>query len=116
VSEAVWGNLEQASPTERVLQRAYVAQTRQLIADWANAAAKEAGESQAAIKAGFPAGFSGVEADTGDDTVYPGWLRNHLPQLKARLDVASRQAASESDRLHFGEMARQVQQLMAALQ
>lgn len=116
VSEAVWGNLEQASPTERVLQRAYAVQTRQLIADWANAAAKEAGEAQAAIAAGFPSGFSSVEADTGDDTVYPGWLRNHLPQLKARLDVASQQAASESDRLHFGEMSRQVQQLMVALQ
>jgi hypothetical protein len=116
VSEAVWGNLEQASPTERALQRAYVAQTRQFIADWSNAAPKEAAEAQAAIAAGFPAGFSGIESDTGDDTAYPGWLRNHLPQLKARLDVASQQAASERDRLHFGDMAREIQQLITALQ
>jgi hypothetical protein len=116
ISQAVWGNLEQASPTERVLQRAYVTATRQLIADWSNAAPKEAAEAQAAVAQGFPAGFAAVESDTGDDTIYPGWLRNHLPQLKARLDLASRQASSEADRLHFGDMAREIQQLMTALQ
>lgn len=66
VSEAVWGNLEQASPTERALPRAYVSQTRQLIAHWSNAAAKESAEAQGAIAAGLPAGFSSVESDTGN--------------------------------------------------
>lgn len=116
VATAVWDNLEQAAPTDRVLQRAYLAQTRQLIADWSNAAEKESASVKVAVAAGFPPGFSAIESDTGDDTDYPAWLRSYLPQLKARLDVASRQAMTESDRLHFGEMARQVQQLMAALQ
>jgi hypothetical protein len=116
IAEAVWGNLEQADPTGRVLQQAYVAQTRQLIADWANAAAMESVSNKALTALGFPAAFAALEADTGDDTVYPGWLRNYLPQLKARLDLASRQAAEEGDRLHFSEMARQVQQLITALQ
>ena len=68
------------------------------------------------MAAGFPGGFAGIESDTGDDTDYPAWLRSYLPQLKARVDLASRQAASESDRLHFGEMAIGINRLMAQLQ
>ncbi|MCA3574495.1 MAG: zinc-dependent metalloprotease [Aestuariivirga sp.] len=116
VSLAVWGNLEEATPTDRALQRAYVMQTRQLIDGWTNAAAKEESETKAAVAAGFPAGFAAVESDTGDDTAYPAWLRQHLPQLKARLDEAGRQAGSEDDRLHFGQMALEVQRLMQRLQ
>jgi hypothetical protein len=116
VSEAVWGNLEQASPTDRTLQRAYVAQTRQLIDGWASAATSEESEAKAAIAAGFPAGFAAVESDTGDDTAYPAWLRQHLPQLKVRLDAAARQAASEDDRLHFGQMALEAERLNQRLQ
>ena len=116
VSFTVWGNLEQATPTDRVLQRAYVMQTRQLIANWSNAATKEEGETKAAVAAGFPAGFAAVESDTGDNTVYPAWLRKLLPQLKARLDIAAQQAREEDDRLHFSQMALYIQRLAADLQ
>lgn len=116
VATAVWDNLEQATPTDRVLQRSYLAQTGQMISDWSNAAEKESAAVKAAIAAGFPPGFSAIESDTGDDTDYPAWLRSYLPQLKARVDLASRQAARESDRLHFGEMAIGINRLITRLQ
>lgn len=116
VAEAVWGNLEQATPTDRVLQRAYVATTRQLIASWANAAATEKADVQAAVAAGYAPDFAAIESDTGDDTAYPAWLRAYLPQLAARLTLAERQAVSESDRLHFGEMSNEIRRLEAQLQ
>jgi Met-zincin len=116
VSFAIWGNLEQATPTDRALQRAYIMQTGQLIANWSNAATKEESDTKAAIATGLPAGFAAVESDTGDDTVYPAWLRKHLPQLKARLDIAAQQAREEADRLHFSQMALDIQQLAAKLQ
>ena len=116
VATAVWGNLEQASPTDRVLQRAYVAQTRQLIADWANAPTKEAAEAAVGIAAGFPAAFAAIESDTGDDTTYPDWLRSYLPRLKASLDLASREAGGEADRRHFAQMSAEVGKLIASLQ
>lgn len=116
VSLAVWGNLEQATPTDRTLQRAYVMQTRQLIANWSNAAAKEESDTKAAMAEGYPAGFAAVESDTGDDTIYPAWLRKHLPQLKASLDLATQTAKGEDDRLHFSQMALEIQRLAAELQ
>jgi hypothetical protein len=116
VAMAVWGNLEQASTTERVLQRAYVSQTRGLVNSWQDAAMREAAASAPAISAGFPKSFAEVLSDTGDDTDYPGWLRLYLPQLKSRLDLASRQAASETDRQHFGQMAIDVGRLMTLMQ
>ena len=116
VSFAVWGNLEQATPTDRALQRAYIMQTRQLISNWSNAQAKEESETRVAVAAGYPAGFAAIESDTGDDTVYPAWLRKHLPQLKARLDIASQQARDEDDRLHFSQMSLEIQRIAAQLQ
>ena len=116
VAIAVWGYLEQASPTERVLQRAYIAQTRQLVADWANAQSKEATETAATIAAGFPAAFAAIESDTGDDTAYPDWLRSYLPRLKASLDLASREAKGEGDRRHFAQMSSDVGKLITSLQ
>ena len=116
VALAVWGYLEQASPTDRVLQRAYIAQTRQLIADWAIAGTKEAAEAGATVAAGFPAAFAAIESDTGDDSAYPDWLRSYLPQLHVRLEQAARKAEAADDRAHFGQMSIEVGKLIASLQ
>lgn len=116
VATAVWGNLEQATITERVLQRAYVSQTRELIKAWQDAGTREAAASAAAVAAGAPRSFAETLTDTGDDTDYPGWLRSYLPQLKARLELASAQAASARDRQHFGQMAIEVGRLQALMQ
>lgn len=116
VATAVWGNLEQATPTERVLQRAYVSRTRDMIKSWQNPTPIETAAAAAAVKAGFPQSFAEIESDTGDDTDYPGWLRSYLPQLKFRLDQASRQAASATDRQHFAEMAVEIDRLSSLMQ
>ena len=43
--------------------------------------------------------------------VFIPWLQASLPPLKARLDAASRNATTETDRLHFADMARQLERL-----
>lgn len=116
IATAVWDNLDQASPTDRVLQRAYMAQTRALIESWRNPGPAEAAGAAAITKQGMPQAFAEIVSDTGDDTDYPGWLRSYLPQLKARLDVAAQRAAAESDRLHFGQMAMEAGRLQAMIQ
>lgn len=116
VGAAVWGNLEQATHTERVLQRAYVSRTREMIKSWQNPAPIEATATSAAVKLGFPQSFAEIEADTGDDTDYPAWLRSFLPQLKNRLDQATRQASSASDRQHFADMSVEIAQLSSLMQ
>lgn len=113
---AVWDNLEEAPPAERVLQRAYISQTRRLIAGWRDAGSSEAATAATLTKQGLPQSFADIEADTGDDTDYPGWLRAYLPQLKSRLDIAAQRAERSSDRQHFGEMAVEIGRLQALLQ
>ena len=116
IATAVWDNLEQASPTERVLQRAYMMQTRALIESWRNPGPAEAAAASAITRQGMPQSFAEIVGDTGDDTEYPGWLRSYLPQLKARLDLAAQRAAGESDRLHFGQMAVETGRLQVMMQ
>ncbi|PZF78285.1 hypothetical protein DK847_00205 [Aestuariivirga litoralis] len=116
VGDAVWGNLEQASHTDRVLQRAYVNRTRDMIRSWQNPTPAESAGAAVAVKAGFPQSFAEIESDTGDDTDYPAWLRSYLPQLKNRLDQASRQAESAADRQHFAEMSVEIGQLSSLMQ
>ncbi len=115
VAAAVWDNLETASVTERVLQRAYVSETRKLIAAWSKADAQEPAEARSAIALGIPAGIATLETDTGDDSVYPAWLSAYLPQLKSRLDVAAQRAEGEGDRLHFRQMSVEIGRLEAML-
>jgi hypothetical protein len=115
VATAIWDNLEQATPTDRILQRTYIAQTKVLMAGWSAAAVKEPAETTAVIAAGYPVGFASIESDTGDDTDYPAWLRTYLPKLKTRLEGAAQKAATESDRLYFGQMATEITRLIAQL-
>ena len=98
VAMAVWGNLEQASPTDRVLQRAYIAQTRQLIADWANAGTKEAAEAERPLPQVFPLPLRQSSRTPGMIPLIPDWLRSYLPAIASRLDQASRKAEGEDDR------------------
>jgi hypothetical protein len=110
---AVWGDLKAAPPAKRALQRGYIAQSRKLLDDWANGGATEAA-SIAKFKAETqPGAAAAISAETGDNTTYPAWLRSYLPTLSVQLDAATRAAATEGDRLHFAEMAMQVNRLQA---
>ncbi len=112
LSSAVWGDLKSASPTRRALQRGYMTAAQTLLQSWAKGGADE--EAQAVAVLGMiPMSGTAARAvvESGDDTVFMPWLRGGLPALKTRLEAASRSAPSESDRLHFAEMAVQVARL-----
>jgi len=113
LNTAVWGSLRATTPTQRALQRGYLAAAQTLLADWAKAGAGEAAEAQALMGA-LPVTGTAARAlvETGDDSVFIPWLRNSLPGLKSRLDAASRSAGSPTDRLHFAEMAVQAGRLL----
>jgi hypothetical protein len=62
----------------------------------------------------LPAATARAYVESGDDTLFIGWLRTSLPDLKQRLDTAARNAADEEARLHFSDMAVQVGRLYKA--
>jgi hypothetical protein len=110
VTAAVWGDLGRSTPTQRALQRGYVKAAGALVEAWSRGGAGEEAASrqlQAGTERLAPAAARAL-AESGDDTVFIGWLRAALPGLRSRLHEASRRAADESDRLHFGDMAAQV--------
>ena len=113
VAGAVWGDLTKAPYSRRALQRAYIRQTQALLDSWASAGASEAAAKQALAAQGFGPIFSAIAAETGDDTIYPAWLRSYLPTLKADLEKAAESAGNESDKLHFSEMGIQIGKLIA---
>ena len=113
VADAIWGDLSTAPFHRRALQRGYVAQTRALLEAWATAGSGEAAQAAVLMATGMDARTAAIAAESGDDTIYPAWLRTYLPKLRSRLGDAAKSAGSENDRLHFSEMAVQVDKLIA---
>jgi hypothetical protein len=110
---AVWGDLKAASPTQRALQRGWLDGARGLLMAWAKGGDATEVAGAKALAGLNVSGFAArALAETGDDTLFIPWLRGTLPDLKARLEAASRAAADEGDRLHYGEMAVQVGRLL----
>lgn len=113
VHAALWSDLRKATPTQRALQRGYLAGVGRLIDSWARGGAgEEALVAKEMADTGSTPVVARLRAETGDDTLFAAWLRASLPDLRARLDEAARTAADESDRLHFGDMAQQLGRLM----
>ncbi len=113
VSAAVWGRLDRASPTQRALHLGYVDSARQLMQAWATHGAADSALARQVQAADSVSDLvARARSASGRDTVFAPWLRQSLPALKTRLDAASRGARTESDRLHFAEMARQVASLI----
>lgn len=113
VVAAVWADLSRSTPTQRSLQRGYVKAAATLLEAWSRGGAGEeatARQFQAGTERLPPAAARAL-AESGDDTLFVGWLRSALPELRTRLDDAARRAADESDRLHFAEMAAQMARL-----
>lgn len=112
LTAAVWGDLASASPTRRALQRGYLAAAQTLLQDWVKGGAEEQARAiqlMAAIP--VPGTTARAMVETGDDSIFIPWLQANLPPLKTRLEAASRNAAGESDRLHFAQMAVQLGRL-----
>jgi hypothetical protein len=113
LSAAVWGRLDRASPTQRALHLGYVDSARQLMQAWATHGAADSALARQVQAADSVSDLvARARSASGRDTVFAPWLRQSLPALKTRLDAASRGARTESDRLHFAEMARQVASLI----
>lgn len=112
---AVWSDIGATNRTSRVLQQAWLDAHARLLGAWALAGATEAAAIAEAKAAGAPAATAAALVETGDDTLYPAWLRDELPGLQTRLNSAAIEAESDEDRLHYEAMAAGVAGLMAAL-
>ena len=112
VAGAVWGDLQAADFSRRALQRAYIASSRTLLEAWARSGATETAAAGALAAQGVTPTAARLQAESGDDSIYVPWLRGYLPELKSRLEAAARAATGETDRLHFADMAVQVERLL----
>ena len=113
ITAAVWGDLKSSSPTQRALQRGYIAAAKDLLTAWSKGGADEK-QLATMLLAEAPVSPAAARAivESGDDTVFIPWLHAALPPLKARLEAASRSASNEADRLHYADMALQVGRLL----
>jgi hypothetical protein len=107
-----YGNVDY---TTRLLQRAWINTHQARITGWAGAATAEPAARRAAMAMGIPAASAAVLTETGDDTLYPAWLRDMLPDLKTRIDAAVTSARNDSVRLHFEEMSVEVGHLITMM-
>lgn len=113
VAAAVWGDLKDASFSQRALRHGYIATSRKLLESWTQGGSKEQAAASKALEAeGRSAIAARISTTGGDDTLYVPWLRSYLRGLKPRLEAASRSAATETARLHFADMAAQVEHLL----
>ncbi len=112
VMAGVWGQLSTATPTQRALQRGFIDAARGMLQAWATGGGRQE-DAQAALgqQMGITPEVAGLLSETGDDTVFIGWLRGALPALHKRLEAAARAAGDETARVHFADMAVQVGRL-----
>lgn len=116
VAAVVWGDMKSAPVASRVLQRAYLARHKVMIETWSKAPAIEKAAMATILKNEVPAITAGLLSESGDDTIYPAWLRGYLPTLVKQLQAAATATGvSEGDRLHFAEMASQAERLSTML-
>lgn len=71
----------------------------------------EAKTAAALEAAGFSSPFSAVMSESGDDTIWPAFLRDSLPGLAMRLDAAAEAADDDETRLHFRALARKAKEV-----
>lgn len=115
LNAAVWGDLKTSTPTRRALQRGYVDALRPLLKAWAEGRSdQEAAELKQVVGLGLPVIAGRALVETGDDTLFQGWLRQSLPVLQRQLDAAARGQADETARLHYRDMADQLARLAGA--
>jgi hypothetical protein len=113
ITAAVWGDLKSSSPTQRALQRGYIAAAKDLLTAWSKGGADEKKLAELLLtEAPLSPAAARAIVESGDDTVFIPWLHAALPPLKARLEAASRSASNEADRLHYADMALQVGRLL----
>jgi len=111
VQDVVWHDLGVDSPTQRALQRGWMAAARTLLLARAKAGAGEAEAVRTLQGQGLAPVAAASLVESGDDTVFTGWLQGSLLPLKARLTQAARGARNEEHRQHLLDMAAQAAHL-----
>lgn len=110
VTEAVWGTLEAQPAWRAAQQEAYLDSAEKVLRATPN---PNAAAITAAMSAQmFSQGYIAHQLATGQETVFPAYVRETLPLLKARLDRAAREARDEAARLHLRKMADRIDALL----
>jgi Met-zincin/Domain of unknown function (DUF5117) len=112
VTTTLWADLARPTPTQRALQRGYLAAVSKLLDGWSKGGADDDAQARKLEAGGLPALVARSRAESGYDTVFIAWLRAELPRLKARIDRAAGSTRDESARLHLGEMSAELARLM----
>ena len=60
----------------------------------------------------YSPGFIANQLATGAETVFPAYARETLPRLKAKLDLAARDARDEETRLRLRQSAERIEALL----
>ena len=110
VTEAVWGTLEAQPAWRAAQQEAYLDSVEKVLRATPNPNAA----AIAAAMSGqmFSQGYIAHQLATGRETVFPAYVRETLPLLKARLDRAASDAPDEEARLHLRKMADRIDTLL----
>ena len=113
VYAAVWGDLGDTPAWKRALQNGWLEHAQGIIVAEASGAPQEEQARQMAAASGADAALAAINAETGDDTLYPAWLRQTLPGLSERLKAAAITADSEYLQLYFATQSRRAARLAA---
>jgi len=111
VQQAVWHDLASDSPTRRALQRGWMAAARGLLTARAKAGAGEAEAALPLRAQGLSTTAAAALVESGDDTVFTGWLQGNLRPLARRLAQAAAGARDAEHRQHLLDMAAQATRL-----
>jgi hypothetical protein len=110
VTDAVWGTLEGQPAWRAAQQEAYLDSVEKILRATPDPRAPAAAAALAAKM--YSPGFIANQLATGAETVFPAYVRETLPLLKAKLDVAARDARDQATRLHLRQSADRIDALL----
>jgi hypothetical protein len=110
VTDAVWGTLEEQPAWPAAQQAAYLDSVEKILRATPDPRAPAAAAALAAQM--YSPGFIANQLATGAETVFPAYVRETLPLLKAKLDLAARDARDQATRLHLRQSADRIDALL----
>jgi hypothetical protein len=110
VTDAVWGTLEGQPAWRAAQQEAYLDSVEKILRATPDPRAPAAAAALAAQM--YSPGFVANQLATGAETVFPAYVRETLPRLKAKLDLAARDARDQETRLRLRQSADRIEALL----
>jgi hypothetical protein len=110
VTDAVWGTLEGQPAWRAAQQEAYLDSVEKILRATPDPRAPAAAAALAAQM--YSPGFIANQLATGAETVFPAYARETLPRLKAKLDLAARDARDQETRLRLRQSADRIEALL----